>query len=265
VFSAVAQDSILERDVVAAGGGPNGLESRSARRKARTVHAIFAAAEEKFLDRGFHGTTVEEIAQAADVSVGSIYVHFQSKEGLYLALIERALDVQDGYMDEAFKPTLSLGQQLFAAGWAYLRFYLDHPAYFRILAFPHVDAGPPEDLSFAAQRLAERAEAGVRRIASIIELGVKTGTARPVDPYRAAKFMWGAWTGVIALNMRPDRLRLDDSELRAVLDEGRRIVAEGIAAMGLRQSDGTLRPEFDLSPPEIDTPAEKWTRKGATR
>lgn len=259
----MSQEGILERDVAVAGGDGNGPGSRSDRRKARTVQAIIAAAEQKFLARGFHGTTVEEIAEAADVSVGSIYVHFRSKEGLYVALLERALDVQERYMEEAFKPTLSLGQQLFAAGWAYLRFYLDHPAYFRILAFPHLDARPQDDLSFAAQRLAERAEAGVRRVASIIELGVKTGAARPVDPYRAAKFMWGAWTGVIALNMRPDRLRLDDSELQAVLDEGRRIVAEGIAGMGLRQPDGTLRPEFDLAPPPIDFPPD--TRKGATK
>ena len=227
------------------------------------MQAIFDAAEPLFLDRGFHGTTVEEIAQSADVSVGSIYVHFQSKEGLYVALLERALDVQERYMEEAFKPTLSLGQQLFAAGWAYLRFYLDHPGYFRILAFPHVDGRPADgDLPFAAQRIAERAEAGVRRVASIIELGVRTGAARPVDPYRAAKFMWGAWAGVIALNMRPDRQRLDDEELKAVLDEGRHIVAEGIAGMGLRQADGSLRPEFDMAPPQLDFTAE--TRKGAT-
>jgi AcrR family transcriptional regulator len=253
----VAPDGILERGIPRNVVAENGLASRSERRKARTVQAIFEAAEQRFLDRGFHGTTVEEIADAADVSVGSIYVHFKSKEGLYLALLDRALDVQESYMEDAFKPTLSLGQQLFAAGWAYLSFYLDHPGYFRILAFPHVDA-PQDDLSFAAQRLAERAEAGVRRVASIIELGVKTGAARPVDPYRAAKFMFGAWTGVIALNLRPDRLRLDDEELRAVLDEGRRIVAEGIAAMALRQPDGTLRPEFDMTPPQIDVPASTF-------
>jgi TetR/AcrR family transcriptional regulator len=221
------------------------LTTRGERRKARTESAILEAAERRFLQHGFHGTTVEEIAEAADVSVGSIYVHFQNKEGLYLALVERALEVEERYMAEAFKPTLSLGQQLFAAGWSYLRFYLDHPGYFRILAFPHLDSRPEDSLPFAAQRLAERAEAQVRRVAGIIELGVRTGAARPVDPYRAAKFMWGAWTGVIALNLRPDRLRLDDHELRAVLEEGRRIIAEGIAGMGLRNPDGSLRPEFD--------------------
>jgi TetR/AcrR family transcriptional regulator len=229
--------------------------SRTQRRKARTVHAILEAAERKFIEGGFQGTTVEAIAEEADVSVGSIYVHFQSKEGLYLALLERALEVEERYMDEAFKPTLSLGQQVFAAGWAYLRFYRDHPGYFRILMFPHTDDRSPGSLPFA-ERLAERAEAQVRRLAANIELGVRTGAARPVDPYRAAKFMWGAWTGVIALNLRPDRLRLDDDELRAVLEEGRHMIAEGIASMALRNPDGSLRPEFDALP---DQP------KGASR
>lgn len=220
--------------------------SRTERRKARTVQAILRSAERNFLERGFHNTTVEQIANDADVSVGSLYVHFESKEGLYLALLERALAVEELYMAEAFKPTLSLGQQLFAAGDAYLRFYRDHPGYFRILVFPYVDARPDGSLSSAAQSLAERAEAQVRRVGAIIELGVKTGAARPVDPYRAAKFMWGAWSGVIALNLRPDRLRLDDRELEAVLEQGRHMIAEGIASMGLRLPDGSLRPEFDV-------------------
>jgi len=218
---------------------------RSERRKARTVQAILEAAERKFLDHGFHNTTVEEISEAADVSVGSIYVHFESKEGLYLALLERALQVEERYMADAFRPTLSLGQQLFAAGDAYLRFYLDHPGYFRILAFPHIDARREDELPSAAQRLAERAEDQIHRVAAIIELAVKTGAARPVDPYRAAKFMWGAWSGVIALNLRPDRLRLGDEELKAVLEQGQRMLAEGIAAMALRNPDGSLRAEFD--------------------
>lgn len=239
------------------------LATRSDRRKARTVAAILAAAERRFIEHGFHHTTVEEIAAEADVSVGSIYVHFKSKEGLYLALIERALEVEERYMDEAFRPTLSLGQQLFAAGWAYLRFYLENPGYFRILVFPHIDARPEDTLPFAAQRLAERAEAQVRRVAGIIELGVKTGAARPVDPYRAAKFMWGAWSGVIALNLRPDRLRLDDDELRAVLEEGRHMIAEGIASMALRNPDGSLRPEFDQFDQDVSLPAKHV--KGASQ
>jgi AcrR family transcriptional regulator len=246
--------SLVQRPEATVAAAPD-LTS-GARRKARTEQAILAAAERKFLEHGFQSTTVEEIASAADVSVGSIYVHYQSKEGLYRALLERALAVEEQYMDEAFKPTLSLSQQLFAAGWAYLRFYRDHPGYFRILMFPHTDDRSNGTLPFA-ERLAERGEAQVRRVAQMIELAVRTGAARPVDPYRTAKFMWGAWSGVIALNLRPDRLRLDDEELEVVLEEGRRIITEGIAAMGLRFPDGSIRPEFDSPPPELNSDEPK--------
>ena len=204
--------------------------TRGERRKQRTETSILDAAEDCFTKHGFHGVTVEEIAEAADVAVGSIYVHFKSKEGLYLALIERAFEIEESYMTDVLDDALAPTEQLLAAGDAYLRFYLDHPGYFRMLVFPHLDARPPDDdLPDAARHLAARAEEQVGRIAAVIERGIATGVARAVDPYRAAKFLWGAWNGVIALNLRPDRLKLPDDELAAVLEEGRRMIVEGLA------------------------------------
>jgi AcrR family transcriptional regulator len=224
--------------------GTDPKPSRLERKKARTVNSILDAAESEFLERGFHGVTVEVIADRADVAVGSIYVHFQSKEGLYLALLERAFEVEERYMAAAFDDSLPPHEQLFQAGEAYLRFYLENPAYFRVLLFPHFVTRSEDELPEAAQRLAERAEQQVARIAELLELGVNSKIARPMDTYKVAKFMLGAWSGVIALNLRPDRLRLDDDELRGVLEEGRRMLAEGIAAAALRNPDGSLKTEF---------------------
>ena len=54
-----------------------------------------------------------------------------------------------------------------------------------------------------------------------VDVPLPRGAVRVRGSYRAAKFMWGAWTGVIALNLRPDRLRLDDRDSsKAVLEEG---------------------------------------------
>ena len=175
--------------------------------------AILEAAEQLFLERGFHGVTVDEIADAADVAVGSIYGHFESKEGLYIALLERALEVEEAAMAEAFDPDMSPIQQLFRAGEAYLRFYFENPAYFRVLVFPHFDARPPEEIPEAAQRLAAKAETQVDRLADAIDACSRSGIIRTFDSYRAAKFMWGSWNGVISLNLRADRLRLSDDEL----------------------------------------------------
>src|SRR3954463_4408149 len=73
---------------------------RPARRKARTVSAILDAAERHFLERGYESTKVDDIAHDADVAVGSLYNHFGGKEALYGALVARALDLFEAYMDE---------------------------------------------------------------------------------------------------------------------------------------------------------------------
>jgi AcrR family transcriptional regulator len=57
--------------------------------KARTREKLLDAAAQVFADRGYGAASVEEIARAADVSVGSIYTHFRSKQKLFVALMDR--------------------------------------------------------------------------------------------------------------------------------------------------------------------------------
>lgn len=55
---------------------------RRERKKAATRQALADAALALFLDRGFDAVTVAEIAEAADVSVTTLFKHFPSKESL---------------------------------------------------------------------------------------------------------------------------------------------------------------------------------------
>jgi AcrR family transcriptional regulator len=52
-----------------------------------TREKILAAALEVFSAKGFHGTTVDEIAERAGLGKGTVYRHFQSKKGLFSELI----------------------------------------------------------------------------------------------------------------------------------------------------------------------------------
>jgi len=51
--------------------------------------AIMRAAEELFSTRGFDATSMDDIAQAAHVSVGTVYRSFKDKRQLFLVLLER--------------------------------------------------------------------------------------------------------------------------------------------------------------------------------
>src|SRR3954462_10443039 len=105
-------------------------------RSRRTVEALTRAAEELFSERSAEEVTVEEVAQRAGVAVGSIYNHFGSKAGLHAAVVDRALDVDRAYMDRAYTDDRTPAEQIRAAAEQFLRFYLEHPYYFRMLAFP---------------------------------------------------------------------------------------------------------------------------------
>ena len=72
--------------------------SRMDRRKARTRAALVRAAQS--VAAGTPDVPVLEITQAADVGLGSFYNHFDSKEELFRAAVDDALDLFGAVLDE---------------------------------------------------------------------------------------------------------------------------------------------------------------------
>ena len=58
------------------------------RRKAMTREHLLAAAAEVFAEQGYHGATIDQVAERAGFTKGAVYSNFTSKEDLFLALSE---------------------------------------------------------------------------------------------------------------------------------------------------------------------------------
>ena len=67
---------------------------RQAERRAQTSERLLDAAAEVFGRRGFHATTLDEVAATAGYSKGAVYSNFAGKDALFLALVDRHLDLQ---------------------------------------------------------------------------------------------------------------------------------------------------------------------------
>jgi AcrR family transcriptional regulator len=61
------------------------------RRKDARPGELMSAALEVFAERGFAATRLEEVAQRAGVSKGTVYLYFESKEALFKAAVESAV------------------------------------------------------------------------------------------------------------------------------------------------------------------------------
>ncbi|GAA2071167.1 TetR/AcrR family transcriptional regulator [Streptomyces albiaxialis] len=67
-------------------------EGRRERKKRETRERISDVATGLFLDRGFEAVTIAEIAEAADVSVNTVYNYFPAKEDLFFDREEEMID-----------------------------------------------------------------------------------------------------------------------------------------------------------------------------
>jgi AcrR family transcriptional regulator len=134
---------------------------------ARRRRQLLDVALERFAAKGFHATSMEEIAEAAGVTKPVLYQHFRSKRGLYLELLD---DMGSSLMDVIGKATAAADGprlQVEAGMAAYVRFMTDRPQAFPLL----FGSGARRDPEFAdAVRRVEDAIADA--VAALIEADV---------------------------------------------------------------------------------------------
>ncbi|HLM95949.1 MAG TPA: TetR/AcrR family transcriptional regulator [Acidimicrobiales bacterium] len=70
---------------------------------------ILAAAKKVFARKGYHATTIADIAKAAKLSYGSIYWYFDSKDALFHALMEAEGKALRDHVTEALLTTPARG------------------------------------------------------------------------------------------------------------------------------------------------------------
>ena len=101
-------------------------------------------------------------------------------------------------------------------------------------------------------RVRDRVGVLLDRFARGIDAAIAAGEARPVDADRLTRYLWGAWNGVISLQLQPDGLRLSDDEITATLELARWLLREGLATAPLRDQNGEVGDRVPL--PYIERP-----------
>lgn len=156
---------------------------------ARRRQQLLAVALQVFGDRGFHSTSMNEIAEAAGVTKPVLYQHFRSKRDLYREVLT---EVGARLLDEITKATtaaVSPHQQVELGFRAYFSFVGANGAAFRVL----FGGGTRRDEEFAALLAAVEAavadaiatlidveglEADQRRLLANGLVGLAEGTSR---------------------------------------------------------------------------------------
>ena len=106
----------------------------AARDPVQTQRRILRAARNEFMRHGYSGARIERISRAARSSDRMIYYYFESKESLYLQVLESVYaelgDAESALALDPGRPVEAL-DQLIAFTW---RYYLEHPEFVALLS-----------------------------------------------------------------------------------------------------------------------------------
>jgi len=142
-----------------------------------SADALLLAATEVFLEQGFSGARVDEIAERARVNKAMIYYHFESKHGLYRAVLHRLLAGVGEELAAQAAAERDPRRRLIAFYGGIARLFSERPALPRIMLREILAGGENVDPETT------RTLAGfVELVAKAIEDGRQEGSVRPVHP-----------------------------------------------------------------------------------
>ena len=151
---------------------------------------ILAVALRHFADRGYAGASVQDIVDEAKVAKPMLYYYFESKAGLYQALIDMAQDERYRIMCDAVEQQESMEGKLEAILVALFEFIQKHRELVR-LAFASAFAAPgevPEGLC------KEKCDRNFEFIHDLIKDGVESGE---LDARFDSRDLAVAWYGLM--------------------------------------------------------------------
>jgi len=158
------------------------------RAKARPDEVLDAALD-LFMEKGFAATRVEDVAQRAGISKGTIYLYFPSKEALMEGLIHRALSPIALKAVNTIEMLNVDPRTILKALGGMVGKQLSDP---RVVAIPKLvireSANFPE---LAAMYRREVIDKAMPSLIKLIERQVRSGRFRPVDPELAVRSMIG--------------------------------------------------------------------------
>ncbi|MEM8968660.1 MAG: TetR/AcrR family transcriptional regulator [Bacteroidota bacterium] len=176
-----------------------GIAERRQREKEQRAKDIVDAAEKVIFSKGYEGATMDEIADAAELSKGTLYLYYKTKEELYFAIARRSDAILRKMALEAVHEEMSGLEKIIGMTQAYFRFYEEQRPYFDALHFMDTSTITREEMEERHQSF-ERSEGALQLLRDLIAQGVEDGSIRSdVDPVRQALLVWGQALGVIQI------------------------------------------------------------------
>jgi len=207
-------------------------QNRRERERGERQASILDAARRVFFSQGIHRATMDDVANAAEVSKGTVYLYFPSKETILAALLQEGLTLLVEQLKAAYGANQSLpaGARLRRLAKGYFDFFQTHPHYYRLLmAFDRrkfQEAVAPD----LYERILTRSTRGLAYVVQAIEQGIADGDFVVEDPKQAASVIWAMLHGVYIIMGHPLRREMVAADQESLYNAALELAIKGLMA-----------------------------------
>ncbi len=190
-----------------------GISERKEREREQRRNDIIDAAEKVIFSKHLDASTMDEIAEEAELSKGTLYLYFKNKTELFLAIQERGLsmlvdDFRKTLKNSGSKVGLDLIHDL---GETYFKFSVKYPNYYNADVYGRsqefLDEVKNLDMSKACN--AKRALL-MSALQTALQKGVDDGSIRnDIDPKRMSLQLYASFFGIIQVHQTRKRAVLE--------------------------------------------------------
>ena len=152
---------------------------------------ILEAAAQIISVKGFHGTSMQDIAEAVDLRKASLYHHISSKQEILVELLDTALDMLIEELEGVVSQSISPDEKFRLAMRSYIHTLAENLDLSTVLILEHRSLEP----KFRRRHIPKR-DKYETLWRDIIEEGVEKNTFNSSDPLLEVKFVLGVanWT-----------------------------------------------------------------------
>ena len=212
------------------------VAARRERERTARREAILDAAEDLVASGGYHGLRMDAVAEAVELSKGTLYLYFENKDALCAAVATRFIDTFIPFLENALEGAVSGLDAIRALLHAQYQFTQENPHHFRF-ALGWLSAGQTiDDSSEDFQTYRGRVGLVLSILVSALQRGQGDGSVRKdIEPLNQAVQIWTSCLGVVLVGVNresieqriPAPVDLEqlvplhvDSVLRALASEG---------------------------------------------
>lgn len=177
-----------------------GIPERRERERSERRDSILQAAVQVYMEEGYHATTMEKIAETAELSRATLYLYFKTKDEIFVQAIIRQSEFLAGLLEGLYLRRKEIGEDLLRELWdSFKTFYSMDPSIINVTLYFHQSQmlrSLPDSLRLDLDR---SGSLNYSWMCKIMAYGIRKGLFRKCNEKTLAEFIWTSFLGIVHL------------------------------------------------------------------